>query len=182
MGSMTGELDVLRRVSQVLDEAGLDYMLTGSMALAYYATPRMTRDIDIVIALKEHDIARLQVALGDEFYIDPDAARQAVRQERMFNLMHMDSAIKIDLVVRKSSDYRQLEFQRRRLVDFGGVPTWIVSCEDLILSKLDWARASGSELQHRDIHALLAGAVDMHYLHHWATQLGMESALLDLLP
>jgi len=55
MGSMTGELDVLRRVSQVLDEAGLDYMLTGSMALAYYATPRMTRDIDIVIAL--HRIA-----------------------------------------------------------------------------------------------------------------------------
>jgi hypothetical protein len=140
MDSMTGELDVLRRVSQVLDQAGLDYMLTGSMALAYYATPRMTRDIDIVIGLKEHDIARLQIALGEEFYFDPDAARQAVLQQRMFNLMHMDSAIKVDLVVRKSSDYRQLEFQRRRLVDFKGVSAWIVSCEDLILSKGPAAR------------------------------------------
>ena len=48
---MTTELDVLNRVSEGLSAQSLPFMLTGSFALAYYATPRMTRDLDIVVAL-----------------------------------------------------------------------------------------------------------------------------------
>lgn len=48
---MIGELDVLRIVSERLAAAGIRYMLTGSYAMAFYATPRMTRDLDLVVEL-----------------------------------------------------------------------------------------------------------------------------------
>ena len=36
--------------------------------------------------------------------------------------------------------YRQTEFKRRQRVDLAGFSLWIVSKEDLILSKLEWAK------------------------------------------
>lgn len=44
-------LDVLRLVATRLDEAGVRYMMSGSLALGYDALPHMTRDIDIVVEL-----------------------------------------------------------------------------------------------------------------------------------
>jgi hypothetical protein len=81
----------------------------------------------------------------------------------MFNLMHLESGVKVDLIIRKSAEFRQVEFARRRPVAIAGIRTWIVSCEDLILSKLAWALDSNSELQRRDIRQLLAVAIDLDY-------------------
>lgn len=55
---MIGELDILRIVSERLDSARIPYMLTGSYALAYYTTPRMTRDLDLVVSLGEEESQR----------------------------------------------------------------------------------------------------------------------------
>ncbi len=179
---MTSELEVLGLVSDRLSAHSLAFMLTGSFALAYYATPRMTRDLDIVVALNEHDVDALVAAFATDFYIDADAARTAVFSERMFNLMHLDSGVKVDLIVRKSSEFRLAEFARRRAITIAGVRTWIVSIEDLILSKLVWALDSNSELQRRDIQQLLAGVVDLHYIQQWAPKLGVTSLLNELMP
>lgn len=75
------------------------------------------------------------------------AACSAIKSQRMFNLMHLDSAIKVDLIVRKNSEYRHAEFERPKSVDFAGISTWIASREDLILSKLVWACDTGSEME-----------------------------------
>jgi hypothetical protein len=179
---MATELDVLGLVSERLSSRGLSFMLTGSFALAYYATPRMTRDLDIVVAMAEADVQPLVTALAADFYIDADAARTAVQCERLFNLMHLESGIKVDLIVRKSSEYRQVEFARRQAVTVAGVRTWIVSREDLILSKLAWALESESELQRRDVRQLLAHSVDMDYVRLWAPQLGVTALLDELMP
>ena len=104
--NMTTELEVLGLVSDRLSTRGLPFMLTGSFALAYYATPRMTRDLDIVVALNDHDVDQLVAAFAPDFYIDAETARTAVQSQRMFNLMHLGSAIKVDLIVRKNSEYR----------------------------------------------------------------------------
>jgi hypothetical protein len=179
---MTTELDVLGVVSDRLSANGLAFMLTGSFALAYYATPRMTRDLDIVVALNARDADMLAAAFASDFYVDVDAARTAILSERMFNLMHLESGVKVDLIVRKSTEFRQVEFARRRAVALAGIRTWIVSCEDLILSKLVWALESNSELQRRDIRQLLAGVIDLDYIHKWAPQLGVAPMLDELMP
>jgi len=95
-------------------------------------------------------------------------------------MMHLASGIKLDMIVKKSTLYRDLEFSRRVSGLIGDVPTWLVSREDLILSKLVWARDSGSELQMRDVRALLVDTVDRQYLRLWAADLGVLE-LLDRL-
>jgi hypothetical protein len=175
------ELDVLRIVSERLSASGLHFMLSGSFALAYYATPRMTRDIDIVVALRAADTPRLVAAFVQDFYVDADAVRAAVQTQRLFNMMHLQSGIKVDLIIKKSEVYREVEFGRRRNVSLAGVDTWIVSREDLILSKLVWAGSTGSEMQLRDVKSLLEGSVELTYLRKWAKDLGVSGELQRLI-
>lgn len=177
---MIGELDVLRIVSERLSAAQIPYMLTGSYALAFYTTPRMTRDLDLVISLGEDDIAAIVKVFESDFYVDVDAVRSAVLSQRQFNLMHLKSGIKVDLIIRKAAEYRQVEFARRKEVNFAGVKTWIVSREDLILSKLVWSKDSGSELQQRDVRALMDDSVDRAYVEQWARRLGIDTLLRTL--
>ena len=179
---MLEELEVLRVVSERLEQALIPFMLTGSFAMAYYGKPRMTRDLDIVVALGEEDVSGIVATLSPDFYIDADSVRSAVLSQRLFNLMHLATSIKVDLIVRKSSEYRQVEFARRQPVQMHGVKTWIVSREDLILSKLAWAKDSGSELQLRDVRTLVDRTMDRPYLERWAARLGVSEALKELAP
>jgi hypothetical protein len=178
---MASELDVLKLLSARLTAAGIQFMLTGSFAVAYYATPRMTRDLDIVVHLREDNVASIVHGLSKDFYVDLDDARSAVISQRMFNLMHLESGIKVDFIVRKDTEYRQIEFERRKAISFGGVDTWIVSCEDLMLSKLLWSSESHSEMQHRDVLALSGTSIDWLYLRKWAEVLGVSATLERLL-
>ena len=90
---MSTELDVLLLVSERLSGMQMEFMLTGSFALAYYVTPRMTRDLDIVVALAEQDVDTLVALFASDFYIDADIARAAVRTKRLFNLMHLARSV-----------------------------------------------------------------------------------------
>lgn len=156
-------------------------MVTGSVAMNYYAQPRMTRDIDVVMALQESDALTLVNLFCDEYYIDEQAVGCAIKQRSIFNLIHQSSIIKVDGIVRKDDPYREEEFARRQRVAIADFQTWIVSLEDLILSKLYWARDSRSELQLRDVRNLLQLDSDRDYLRSRATILGVEQLLEEVL-
>jgi hypothetical protein len=177
---MSDELDVLRIIGDRLQSAGIPYMLTGSFALGYYGQPRMTRDLDLVVALVVQQVGKLVSVFSQDFYIDEDDARTAIKSQRMFNLMHYGTGVKVDLIVRKDAEYRQVEFERRKAVELAGVSTWITSREDLILSKLVWARDASSELQKRDVRSLLHESLDWPYLRKWAEKLEVMSMLEEI--
>ena len=179
MDSLT-ELDILEDVAKRLTDAGFSYMLTGLMAMNYYAEPRMTRDIDLVIALKVEDATRLIDTFSDTYYISDVAVTDAIQDLSMFNLIHLDSVVKVDIIVRKADEYRHNEFERRIQIEFAGIKLWIVSKEDLILSKIIWSKDTGSGLQSRDIKNLLATQPDEKYLHLWAEKLGVLTILENL--
>ncbi len=174
---MSEELEVLKIVAERLDAAGISYMVTGSLAVNYYAVPRMTRDIDIVVELAERDVDRIVGIFREDFYIDQEMVLRAVREKEIFNIIHSAFVIKVDFVVRKDSDYRREEFSRRRRVSVGGQGFWITAPEDLILSKLDWAKATHSEMHLADVRNLLSGVseLDRHYLDRWAVRLSVEA-------
>lgn len=174
------ELDVLRDVSQRLDAAGIAFMLTGSLAMSYYAQPRMTRDIDLVVALGADDAARVVRLFAPDYYVDRQAVTRALARHTVFNLIHNESVIKVDCIVLKPDPYRQEEFGRRRQVALGDFRTWIVSREDLILSKLYWAKDSRSETQLRDVRNLLASDCDADYLHSRAQTVGVAELLHEV--
>lgn len=179
MNNSLTELDILKDVTTRLAHNRLDYMLTGSFAMNYYAQPRMTRDIDIVVALRSSDVMRVVEIFGKDYYVSGEAVEAAIENSTIFNLAHLESMVKVDMIIRKQGVFRQQEFDRRKLVEIADVKTWIVSKEDLILSKLDWARDSKSEMQYRDVRNLLATGVDKKYLTQWAEQLGVYESLKD---
>jgi hypothetical protein len=178
---MGDELDVLKLVTERLDAAGFLYMVSGSVAMNFYAQPRMTRDVDIVVALQAQDAARFSSLFEADFYCDAEDVREAIAHRSLFNLVHLDKSVKIDVIVRKDSPYRREEFARRRRMSVENFALWVVSREDLVLSKLDWAKESHSELQLRDVRNLLSSVsdLDMDYVDRWARNLGISELLAE---
>ena len=172
---MENEIDIVRDVSQRLDAADIGYMLTGSMAMNYYAQPRMTRDIDVVVALRREDAERMVKLFSPDYYISCEAVDSSIAQQGMFNLVHNESIIKVDCIIRKQSEYRLNEFSRRQRVKIREFETWVVNKEDLVISKLHWAKDSHSEQQLRDVRNLVATGCDRAYIEHWTTKLGLDS-------
>lgn len=170
---MHNELDIVRDVSARLEQGRIKYMLTGSMAMNYYAQPRMTRDIDVVVALGPQDTEPVMRLFTPDYYISREALSESIAHESIFNLIHLESVIKVDCIVLKSSPYRQAEFERRRRITVEDFSTWIVSKEDLIISKLYWAKDSRSELQLRDVQNLVATGCDHDYIDCWTKELGL---------
>lgn len=132
---MKTQLDIIADISYRLERLGIPYMLTGSIAMNYYVEPRMTRDIDIVLEFSETDADRLVQELSPDYYIDVAAVKDAWQNRSMFNILHFESVIKVDCILRKDSEYRQTEFERRKRITIGEIATYIVSKEDRILSK-----------------------------------------------
>jgi hypothetical protein len=171
--SVQNELDIVRDVSTRLDAAEIGYMLTGSMAMNYYALPRMTRDIDVVVALRPGDAERILRLFSPDYYVSREAVDSSIANQSLFNLIHNESVIKVDCIVRKQTEYRLTEFNRRQRIKIEEFETWIVSKEDLILSKLFWAKDSRSELQLRDVRNLISTGCDRAYIERWTHHLDL---------
>jgi hypothetical protein len=178
---MNSEMDVLRDISAKFAEARVPYMLTGSMAMNFYALPRMTRDIDVVVALHAAQIETILRVFGADYYVAREAVAGSIEHESMFNLIHNESLVKVDCIVCKRSEYRLAEFQRRKEVLMDGFASFVVSKEDLIISKLYWAKDSRSEQQLRDIKNLIVTGYDPAYLEHWTRKLDLHTLWVECL-
>lgn len=173
----------MKEIARRLGQAAIAYMVTGSIATNFYTVPRMTRDIDIVVELSEPDISRFIPLFEKDYYLEPETVERAVKAKGMFNLIHNQYVIKVDFVVRKDSPYRRREFSRRRRVSIDDQEVYVAAPEDLILSKLEWAKDSGSEVQLTDVRNLLRSVkrLNRRYLTRWAKQLDIESLYREVM-
>src|SRR5437870_8170665 len=152
---MSEELEGLKEVARRLAGAGIPYMITGSTAANFYAVPRMTRDIDIVVELSERDIGKFILAFEKDHYLEPETVREAVKNKRMFNLIHDQYVIKVDFIVRKDTPYRRREFSRKKK-NLGQRPEFEVGRpENLIFAKPGWAKRSHSQSQLKEVPNLI---------------------------
>jgi len=110
--------------------------------------------------------------------------RDAVAHQAAFNVIHVPTVIKIDCIVRKDTPYRRVEFARRRIIPVEGHAIRVVSPEDLVLSKLAWAKPSHSEMQLRDVRNLIGCVPDLDWQHldHWARELDVADLLAKVRP
>jgi len=182
---MTTQRDFLHKLMALLEKVGIPYMIAGSLGSSFYGRPRATQDVDVVIAPSEDQLERL-IALLDQkgYYVSQDAARDALRQRTMFNIIDIAAGWKADLIVRKDRAFSRQEFQRRLQIETMGQTLWIVSPEDAILSKLEWAQGRQSEVQYSDALAVAVahfGRLDLEYLNRWAKDLGVGETLSRLL-
>ncbi len=170
-------LKFLQSICQKLETKQIDYMLSGSLALNAYTVPRMTRDIDIVIALRPEQLQDfLSLFSETDTYFSKPAIQSALEQPGMFNIIDFETGYKVDFIVLKSEPFRQKEFSRRQRSESFGFLTWIVSPEDLILSKLIWIQTLSSDRQQEDLKHLLAiKPLDHEYIHDWIIRLNLQT-------
>lgn len=156
-------------------------MVTGSFASSMLGMPRTTRDLDVVVDPSEEQLRDLIAAFDPgAWYIDPAVVREAFGRRSMFNLIHLDSGWKVDVMIRKDRPWSREEFARRTPIMVGSVPVMFLRAEDSILSKLEWVRQGGSLRQLEDAGGVLdvqGDAIDFAYLEFWARELDV----LDLL-
>lgn len=151
---MTTQQEFLLSITGKLSVAGILYMITGSYGSMFHGEPRATNDVDIVIAPTADQIQKFTQLLDEHHYVDLETARTAVADKSMFNVIDINSGWKVDLIVRKSRPFSIEEFNRRTAVDFMGNEVFVVSPEDVILSKLEWSKKGQSEQQLRDVESV----------------------------
>jgi len=165
--------ELLKRVVDELERAGVDYMLTGSLASSYYGEPRATHDLDIVTSIAPAAVARLcGTFTPPDYYLDEGAAREAVRNCGMFNLIDVRSGDKVDFWLLTDSPFDRSRFARRTRAEVVGSHLCLSTAEDTVLAKLHWAQqAGGSEKQFYDalrVYEVQFRSLEPDYLEHWA--------------
>lgn len=180
---MNDQLEFLGFVVRRLEEAGVPYMLTGSVAMSLYGQPRMTRDIDLVVECASTDAAAWVRMFEAECYISPEAVADAIARGGMFNVIHNEGVAKADFIVRRDDEYRRVEFARRLRKRIADLEVSVVAREDLVLSKLVWWKEGESPQQRADLIVLLESTdgMDLAYLEDWAARLGVGPQLRELL-
>jgi hypothetical protein len=173
-------VDVMRR----LDRAGVDYMLTGSMASNYWGIPRTTHDLDLVLVLKPDQVDALVSVFEPGFFIQPESVRSAFRPPFQFNVLDEQSALKADFWLLRDDAFERTAFGRRLRISLFGVLGWIATAEDIILHKLYWNRLTPSDRQLGDaagVYAVQGDALDVAYMRTWADALDVRNELESLI-
>lgn len=176
---MDEQLEFLKLIASRLESIGISYMMTGSMAMSVYSIPRMTRDIDLVVEIEPGDVEKIVNLFSEDCYIDRDSVKQAVQAHSMFNIIHNEWVVKADFIIKKNEEYRREEFSRRQKLVIEDTIIFVVSVEDLILSKLVWGNRSQSDLQLGDVRLMVSTVLelDWNYMKKWATVLGIVPLL-----
>ena len=172
--------------TEMLDRLGIPYLIGGSLASSVHGEPRSTNDVDVVADLRPGQVAPLLTALGPEYYVSPEAVRAAVEAGTSFNVIHMDTALKVDVFVVGDDSFDQERLRRRQQVQISTDPRrhlFVDVAEYSVLRKLEWYRRGMevSDRQWRDVVTILriqGRALDRARLEAWAARLGV-SDLLD---
>ena len=171
---------LLKRVIQTLNDLGIEYMVTGSVASSLQGEPRSTHDIDLVVAIQEPVVKKLLGAFPQsDFYLDEESVLGAINHHSMFSLIDINEGDKVDFWMSTDDPFDQARFLRRYEEEVLGIKLHISSPEDTILAKLRWAKLSGgSEKQFTDalrIYEVQLEKLDMEYLEKWVEKLEVES-------
>ncbi|MEO8231754.1 MAG: hypothetical protein ABI638_05705 [Ignavibacteriota bacterium] len=181
-----GILSALEPVFKALDESSIGYFIGGSIASSAYGIARATMDVDMILNIAPFQVKSFFDKLKGKYYIDIEIINDALVNKSSFNILHLDSMLKIDFFILKDQTYPLNAFQRRiqsSLDDSDdSVKVFLCSPEDIIISKLEWFKLSdeSSERQWSDILGVVKvqkNNLDKEYLKHWAIQLDLFNLL-----
>jgi DNA polymerase/3'-5' exonuclease PolX len=157
-------------------------MVTGGIAVSYWGFPRTTHDIDIVIEAKKEDKERIVALFKKDFYISPEATADAIKRRFTFNIIHLKSGTKVDFWLVKKDAFGTLEFKRKLKRKIYNKEIFIISPEDLILSKLIGYKETQSTRRLEDAESILkTSKVNLEYIKKWAKKHSTFKILNELL-
>lgn len=178
-------LETLDWICNKLNSLQIHYMITGGSAVGFWGRIRTTMDIDIVIQMRSNQVNAFLEAIRNEAYVDIQEAKDAVQSESMFNIIHNETLFKVDIILLdESNNYEMRKFGRRIKIKFQDREIYIISPEDLIISKLIWSKsAGGSERQVADCESIWKinqESIDTDYIKQWIDVLNIREEFNQL--
>ena len=179
-------LSAIEPLVKAFEKLGILYYIGGSVASSAYGIARTTLDVDMVTDLKPQHVHSLIEMLEPDYYISEDMILDAINRRSSFNIIHLKTMLKVDLFITKERPYNNEIFKRIKKEslddELKSAEFYLASCEDVILSKLEWYHLGGniSERQWNDILGVIKVQVDLldkDYLSHWAAELGLSKLL-----
>jgi hypothetical protein len=178
------EMDLLIDCLRRLNRAGVDSMLTGSMASNYWGIPRTTHDPDFVIQISDSDIPLVAGAFRKDFFLDVQSIVEAGEPPYQFNAIDARSALKVGFWRLSPDPFEREMFAGRLRVDVHGESAWLARAEDVILHKLVWNKITPSLRQLGDaagVWLVQCGILDIAYLKSQAEKLGVDESLAAIM-
>ena len=170
--------EIIKIFIAALDEIGIEYFITGSVASISYGEPRFTNDVDVIANIKVSHVKEIFEKFSTEqFYLSEIAIMEAIQHRSQFNIIHGASGFKIDVIVLQRNPFDQSRMKRvRDEVIYNDLPVKISSPEDVILMKMKYYQEGESEKHVRDIHGVLSqryDSLDLDYINEWSERLGV---------
>ena len=172
-------------VTAVLETMNVPYAVGGSLASSLHGVMRSTMDVDILADLHYEQIQPFVNALSAVFYADDEMIHDSIEHHSSFNLIHYETAFKVDVFIPKKRTFDRMQLERRIASTITTNPDrtiYVTSPEDVILAKLEWYRMGNevSEHQWRDVLGVIKmklGELDQVYLRQWAKALNVSDLL-----
>jgi hypothetical protein len=169
---------VFAKLGAALEAIGVPYFVTGSFASSAHGIPRSTNHIDIVIAPSREQLKQLlQQFPGSEFATDEEAAFDALNRKSLFNVIHYATMWKVDFIIKQPTPFDASRFARRRVVEIAGVLLQTASPEDILITKLWWAKLGESERPLDDAVGIMqvqGDQLDVEYVDRWTAVLDLD--------
>jgi hypothetical protein len=164
-----------------IERLEIPYMICRSVAAMAYGEPRLTKDMDVVVAMPPNKVPAFHEAFTQSgFYCPPiEVILEELQRRGQFNLLHLDADTKIDCMFLGADEYSVEEFRRRERVALTEeVEASMARPEDVIIKKLEFFKMGGSEKHLSDIRSMIhvsADEMDLQYIASWVKELGLEN-------
>ena len=154
------QLDLIGTFVTPLENIGIPYLVTGSVASMFYGEPRLTHDIDLVILLRTSDIAKFASCFPIENFYCPPPEVITIEIKRSshahFNLIHHQSGLKADCYLYVGDTLHDWAFEhQRRIILSDTISFSIAPPEYVIIRKLQYFKEGESTKHLRDIKKML---------------------------
>ncbi len=141
-----------------------------------YSVARSTQDFDFVVQLRSEDVPKVVSQFRKGYYCNEESINDAIRRKSMFNIIEHSTSFKADFILLRDNEFQQLQFSRKINVKLLDIEAWVITGEDLILSKLIWIQQSQSGRQMEDIQAVSKFPnLDWNYIRHWIAKLHLTT-------
>src|SRR5262249_41440248 len=177
-------MEALTPLVDALEQLGITYYIGGSVSSSLHGLARRTQDVDVIADIGINQVRSLVQALQHDYYVDEQAWKDTVRRGLPYNVLHLGTMLKVDLIPLKRRAFTKEETRRAQahVLEVGTRPVKIASAEDAILTKLEWFEMGGrsSARQWNDILGIIKQqglALDLTYLGQWADVLGVRDLL-----
>jgi hypothetical protein len=176
---MTAGESIALRVAKTLETCGIPFLLSGSFASNFYGIPRSTREADFVLQSQQAIGPEFAKQLGEDFLLEPQLSFETNTGTFRQVLRHKKKTFKVELFLLSQDPHDQSRFARRRAVQLFERQVWLPSPEDVIITKLRWARGKDKD-DARDVMAVQQDKLDWPYIQEWCRRHGTLPLLAEI--